>query len=78
MSLLDGVVVSGGKVIAVCERCKKPVQLNKKMLGAYHFCVSDCEMAGKHLAVREEVRGQLWWRRTWRVCDGCGREARLS
>lgn len=66
-------IVSGGKVIAFCGQCGKPVQLNK-LIGSLHFCVSDCERAGKHLALREEVRGHLWWKRAWRVCDECGRE----
>lgn len=75
MSLPEGAIVSGGKVIAVCTRCGKPVQLNKRLAGSMHFCVSDCEIAGKHLALREEVRGALWWKRTWAVCDTCHRES---
>lgn len=71
-------IVSGGKVIAFCPRCTKPVQLNKRLFGGYHFCVSDCEIAGKHLALREEVRGRWPWKRTWRVCDECGRERKVQ
>lgn len=67
-------VISNGKALVNCERCGKWVQLNKPLLGALHFCVNDCEIAGKHLAVREEIRGHLWWKRTWAVCDACGRE----
>jgi hypothetical protein len=67
-------VISGGKALATCERCGKVVQLNKALLGGLHFCVSDCVVAGKHLALREEVRGHLWWKRQWLVCDECKRE----
>jgi hypothetical protein len=65
--------ISAGKVFERCSRCRKVVQMNK-LFGGLHFCVSDCEMAGKHLAVREEIRGSLWWKRTWLVCDRCHRE----
>lgn len=78
MSLPEGAIVSGGKVIAVCPRCGKPVQLNKRLFGGLHFCVSDCDIAGKHLALRKEVRGYLWWKRTWAVCDTCRQERPVS
>lgn len=71
-------IVSGGKVIAFCPRCGKPVQLNKRLLGGLHFCVSDCQLAGKHLAERVEVRGHLWWKKEWAVCDTCHREERMD
>lgn len=70
-------IVSGGKVFERCNRCGKLVQTSK-LLGGLHFCLNDCEIAGKHLALREEVRGAWWWKRTWRVCDRCSRERRIS
>lgn len=66
-------MISGGKVLERCTRCQKVVQMNR-LLGGWHFCVSDCKIAGEHLQVREEIRGILWWRKTWAVCDTCGRE----
>lgn len=72
------VVISNGRALETCSRCGKIVQMNKALLGGLHFCASDCVVAGKHLALREEVRGYLWWKRTWRVCDECGREAPLT
>lgn len=70
-------VISGGRVFERCPRCRKHVQM-KPVLGGLHFCVSDCEIAGEHLDVREEIRGHLWWKRTWAVCDTCHREERRS
>lgn len=67
-------IVSAGKVFERCTRCQKLVQMNKTLFGSLHTCVSDCEIAGKHLTVREEIRGHLWWKRTWAVCDTCHRE----
>lgn len=67
-------VISGGKALAQCTRCGKWIQLNKSVLGSLHFCVTDCDIAGEHLALREEVRGHWWWKRTWRVCDECKHE----
>lgn len=66
-------IVSGGKVFERCPRCRKLVQMNG-VFGGYHVCVTDCGLLGRHVGVREEIRGVLWWRRTWLVCDGCGRE----
>lgn len=71
-------VISGGKALGQCPRCNKWVQLNKSVLGSLHFCVTDCEIAGDHLALREEVRGWWLWKRTWRVCDECKKERRVS
>ena len=70
-------VISGGKVFDRCVRCGKLVQLNKALFGSLHTCVSDCVLAKKHLALREEIRGHLWWKRTWRVCGTCGGEWKL-
>lgn len=75
---MSKVVISAGKALSTCPRCGKVVQLNKALLGGLHFCVSDCQIAGEHLALRKEVRGHLFWKSTWRVCDECKRETRVE
>lgn len=67
-------IVIGAKEYARCHQCGQLVQTNK-LLGTLHFCINDCERAGDHLAVREEIRGR-WRKRTWKVCDACGDEWR--
>lgn len=76
MSLYPGTTVEwhGARAYARCERCGKPVQLNKRLLGSAHLCATDCEVAGRHLDVAEEQRGRLWWKRTVLVCRRCLRE----
>ncbi len=71
-------VISNGKVLGTCQRCGKVVQLNKALLGGLHFCLNDCEVAGEHLALREEIRGHLWWKRNWKACSRCGVEWKVS
>jgi hypothetical protein len=67
-------VISGGRVLAQCAQCGAWVQLNK-LFGGLHFCISDCEKAGRHLGpVTERKRGLL--RRKWLKCQACGREER--
>lgn len=68
-------IVTAGKIYDRCIQCGKLVQLNKGMFGALHFCITNCERAGHHLATREETRGR-WRKRTWKVCDECGDEWR--
>ncbi len=65
-------IVSGGKVFERCPRCQKLV-VQTGIFAGWHFCRTDCDLAGRHVALREETRG-IFWPTTWLVCDGCGRE----
>jgi hypothetical protein len=67
--------ISGGKVLDTCGKCGKYVQINKRLGGSLHFCITDCQKVGRHLDVREETRGWLW-KRAWVVCRRCGLEAK--
>jgi hypothetical protein len=57
-----------GSVYAFCYDCRQLVQIDKKVLGSLHFCLTDCERYG-HL-LQERRRG-FWQRRTVQWCSRC-------
>lgn len=57
---------------ARCQRCTKLVRLDKALIGSLHACVTDCQLAGRHLAEATRRRGPFWRRRTERYCERCG------
>jgi hypothetical protein len=61
----------GEKAYARCDRCRKLVQVNKKVFGSTHLCKSDCELAGRHLGLQTRRVGPFWNRKTEPYCSVC-------
>lgn len=45
--LPNGAFLSGTGVFAVCPACEKVVRLNKFLLGSFHLCLTEQELAQK-------------------------------
>lgn len=58
----------GDKGYGRCDVCHKHVQINKRLFGGLHLCLTKCEQAGKHLEVKTRRRGPFWNRRTETYC----------
>lgn len=69
-------IVDGGKLFVNCSRCRRTLRV--RAWGSLHICLTNCELAQHHQAVRKERRGWLWRRSTWLVCDTCCEEEQIS